>query len=199
MSEVHTRIAVDHNFATCCDAEASRYALGNIQVKRINKASALAIATDGCCASVVKIGGEFNEDEVFMPGSLLAKKMPTFVTGNGTWQAVKRDRKGNEEYWNGKEADGRFPKIKDVVPATSKGELISVSINPDLIAQLAKALDCKKSDDLSPTITLIIDTGDLEHAPIRVVGPAGVGVLMPKSGHTAEKDKAAFDAVWSLI
>ena len=168
--------------AACTDKASSRYALAYVQAQRINDHEVCLIATDGRCAALVRAEGRVPNEGALIPSKVLpttqaAVKRGYSVRRSGHWFG------DNERFTDVPDENQRFPSVVDVVNPMMTDH-VAVTINPDLLLKLKKALNTE-----SDSLTLFVK--DTESA-VNVLGENGVGCLMPvSSGEGNEKPPQA--------
>jgi hypothetical protein len=190
--------------ARLCDPESSRFALRGVQVRRDDTGITRLAATNGRSLAVVELRttGE-GRCTVIMPRADCRAVRPSKsgrLPGNvatlsihGTSINVQAcDGTGVSTNFVGESIEGRFPKVKDVIP---KFEIVTkaepkqaarIFVRPDLLIDLLRVAMATVTDDENGRgvyITVPICDPDSGGEPITVSGDLNgvsfVGVLMP--------------------
>lgn len=181
--------------AGCCDTNASRYALGHVCVSPAPDGKHVWLtACDSRTLACVKEPGTAIEPmacpaEAFKAPASKAK-LPIYRE-NGHWV----DRKNTIH--PAEESPGRFPRADQVVPQDVTADYALLTIDAQLLLNLAKAINQPggKYDDKSATaisLLLPLDEYGVVNKTIGVLGNAGFGVIMPlaSTGPRIAEDKA---------
>lgn len=197
-------VRVPTNIGPCCAEEESKYAIGDVGMKREKDGKCLLWATDGRLAVIVPAEAEDYSDKQ------LPRRIPKALAkpgkegnrelrcGVGTTQTIF----GFTRVWVDDEA-GRFAPeamegqdlpIADVLPDLAAGEHVFVSLNTALLSKIAQAVNSPDGPNCLQAVVLAINLND-KAKPIAVIGDTGIGVLMP----TASADKALDSAMWNKL
>lgn len=203
MSEITVSLCPKHPLHLATDPSSTRYALGGVLIEPHDDTDVVCAATNGRILAVVKEEGTCKEP-VIAPGDCFkAKKGETLdVVKNGRWEksSFKLKRGVKESLTTAVLADveGLFPRYRDVLPNIEYARTLAVSLDPQLLLDLANALGRRESADIHDSnraITLLIpvftkpddeagmpDVMEADIAGIAcVVLDGGIGVLMPCS------------------
>lgn len=194
--------------AKCIDRETSRYALSNVLcLPNVVSDGVLLAATDGRCLSVSLAEGTASGACMF-PGALVEKiTKPT---------KISKQREGNE--WQSRignkiavaeAAEGRFPRIEEVLPASIEGRLTQeasaengnvdvyqathefVSINVELLLRVAQSITTPEDGNTTTKLPITLAIPHDKRSPVVAIGSRGVGIIMPitKGTTAAEIEK----------
>lgn len=174
-----------------CDPDDKRYALGGVLIS-----NGYAIACNGKALAVAPCDACYCDDGSPVEGEEVIAGKP--------FKSIKIDKRlgiskpavvnGRVEY-DGKLYDrpeGRFPNWRQVL-ANPTGRTVHVTLNADILAQLAAAINAKGSDNAElVTLELTIDDDSEVTQPIAISGNGdGIGVLMPCVTHKEQRTKYA--------
>lgn len=199
MSEITVELSPKHPMHLVCDTESRRLALTGVLIEPHDDTDVICAATNGRILAVVKEEGTCKEPTIAPGECFKAKKGETLaVAKNGRWEksSWKMKRGVREGVTTSVLADieGRFPRYRDVLPNIECGRTLAVSLDPQLLLDLATALRNPDSDEtaitlLIPVFSPLDDDGtvknefEADHTGITcVVKDGGIGVLMPCSG-----------------
>ena len=201
MSEITVELSPKHPMHLACDTESKRLALTGVLIEPHDDTDVICAATNGRILAVVKEEGTCKEP-VIAPGDCFkAKKGQSLnVVKNGRWEkhawSVKRGAMADKTTSVLADVEGRFPRYRDVLPSIECGRTLAVSIDPQLLLDLATALGRRESDkdyEDNRAITLLIpvftkpdDEAGMPHSMDAdtngiacVVEGGGIGVIMP--------------------
>ena len=156
----------------CVDADATRYALGNLQAIPSTDNKTWLCATDGRKLAAVLVDGRTDETRLVPAKILSARHKSTKATLNGRWENDKGQHID-------KEPEGMFPKVRDVLPKIVDGNYLQVSLDANFIHELKQALN---TDNHGAVLNLLIpkpEKSDHVDGAVYVVGERGIGVVMP--------------------
>lgn len=174
--------------AAVTDPDSSRYNLGDVRAVQGADGTVWLSATDGRMAAVIPAEG-FVDRPTMLPHEILPLKKKDFgrdgaaVTLNGKWESrpyeIGKPFAGSAKECPAGEREGRFPAMSDMfhpLPAD-----VVLSINAQKLLKLAEAINDGHSGNPLGCVTLLIrraDDGTVTDA-VRVVGDAGIGLIMP--------------------
>lgn len=203
MSEITVEFSPKHPMHLACDMESNRLALTGVLIEPHDDTDVICAATNGRILAVVKEEGTCKEP-IIAPGECFkAKKGQSLnVVKNGRWEksswSMKRNARTDMTTSVLADVEGRFPRYRDVLPNIEYARTLAVSIDPQLLLDLANALGRRESDkdyENNRAITLLIpvftkpdDEAGMPHSMDAdtngiacVVEGGGIGVLMPCS------------------
>lgn len=176
MSKATTVVRFPSRIGAATDNESSRFALGSVKVEG-NGERVWASATDGRIAASVLCEGHTDEARL-VPAELVPRTKKAMKDGS-----AEVERNGQWENQAGKivkqDVDGRFPYVQEHYPAVDGDDVVCLCIDAQLLLNLANALGI---DGCDHGVTLLIrppKEGELVDRGIGVLGPEGLGLLMP--------------------
>lgn len=194
MSAIKAKVSIPCDMRSATDDESpTRYggALACLQV--VPRAGGVYLtATSGRVLAVVPADGKCDGEHAIPPQVLPSKAAhwklgPVGVELNGKWEAAHGVFAAEPEF-------AKFPKYADVLPVVSDETHYALTIDPQLLMDLATAIGRGKtpgkngpSDRDERGVTLFVAKDYSCNKGIGVVGAKGFGVLMPMGGaHNAQ-------------
>jgi hypothetical protein len=175
------------NIYLATSEDTSRYDLRAVQLIPTGKAEAFAAATDGKVLAISKEAEAGIDKPVLVPAEVCRRKAKetnhdvVFDETKKVWTRHSWDRRQKKTALIAPEAEGRFPRAQDVIPAVSGDTHIAVPLDGTLLAKLASAM---ATNEEKRGITLFIplpEKGEFVDSPIPAmhISEASIGVIMP--------------------
>jgi len=205
-------VTVNGRIDKCCDSDSARYALGCAQlVPDIGDENRVfVVATDSRQLVVVHADG-FADQDYLIPRDALPSKKPdlgaTVTSADGKRFVRTVTKKGGQQTSTVVEQDsapGRFPNIVSVLPEIDN-RFLKIAIDPQHLLAQAEAL---RLHDEHRYLTLFVrvpdqflesDERQLRDAKvdtaIHVLGPDGIGVVMPMAGGEPDAEAEEFNTL----
>lgn len=188
-TDLKASIRIKTAVAAVTDPESSRYNLGDVRAVQGEQNTVWLSASDGRIAAAVPAEG-FVQAPIAIPHEILPHRKKDFgpdgatVTLNGKWTLAPAARYQPEQPTRECEPsghDGRFPAMSDLLHQLPAD--IVLCIDARRLLTLAEAINDGKSGNPLGCVTLLMQRDDdgTVQGGIRVVGDAGIGLIMPMS------------------
>ena len=185
---IKAKLTILHDMRPATDDESTRYGKGLSCVQAIPRdGGAYLCATNGRIAAVATAAGECAETVLLPPEVLPSKAAHWGKAGAVDVEVNGECRASFGSFAKRPEDDGAaFPKVDQVLPSVNGEGYFAVSIDPQLLLDLATALGraervTRSTDETAALrgITLFVSRDKTAGGIIGVMGARGIGAIMP--------------------
>ena len=167
---MNVKLNVERNIASCCNKNATRWALGAVALTSSPGGQVWATSTNGKCLAFSRVSGVIDAP-CFMPNEAVPKgSRGGEVVGNDEWKTTTGVNVKKTMVTQPLDSELRYPACDKIVINSQSDGYNAICINADLLALIAKSI----SDN--GDIVIEVNSAD---SPLRVRGEHGGGVLMP--------------------